>query len=119
MANSQLQVLVAHDGATITAAVADRDGNPIPFANVVVVAAGTSSETEFASALSWGQADQTGVYTSPALAPGKYRVLATDAPLSRAYESVNRLWNARARASDIELGAGQNVQVKLDPTDLQ
>jgi hypothetical protein len=60
VAGTGLRVTVGQDGATLTASVADRDGNPVSDASVVVMPAGASSEGVLAARIVSGQTDQTG-----------------------------------------------------------
>ena len=48
-------------------------------------------------------------------APGKYFVLATDAEVDKSPESIGKLWNARNRAKEIEVGPNATVNVTLEP----
>jgi hypothetical protein len=116
--NAEIRVVLARDGATIAVTVADKDRNPIPYANVAIMPAKAASPAELASGLKWGEADQLGLYTSATLAPGKYYVLATESPISTTYESINHLWLNRSRAAEVEAGAGQGLQVTVEPTKL-
>jgi hypothetical protein len=101
-----LRVILAHDGARITAqASADTW--------VVVVPAAATTEIAVADTMVWGRGDATGTWTSPLLAPGKYLVLSSSAPVDRSVESVERVFRSRSKASEADLGPGANVSVKL------
>jgi hypothetical protein len=115
---SEIRVLVGRDGSSINAAVTDKNGNPVPYANVACMPASAGSELDLAAGLVWGQADQQGGYESGTLAPGKYYILATEAPISMTYEDVHRLWKARSQAAEVELATGQTLHVTLGPARL-
>jgi hypothetical protein len=46
------------------------------------------------------------------LAPGKYRVLATNETIDLFANRVDKLWAAQSRAQEVEIAANSNVQVK-------
>jgi len=62
--------------ATIAVTVADTEGKPIPQASVVLIPEGVTSAPDLSRMSVHGMTDQNGSYSSPPLAPGKYRVLA-------------------------------------------
>ncbi len=113
---AELRVIVAHDGATLNAKVADKDGKPIPDAIVVLIPKHVGTETDLAALRTVGQCDQYGNYSSPAFAPGPYYVLATPSPVTDwSPESIGALWRARLKAREIDLGPNSAVQVTLEP----
>src|SRR5207237_6720797 len=81
-----MRVTLAADGGVISAKVADRDGNPLGDSWVIVMPGQVASEAMLASAFVSGQTDQTGAWKSRALAPGKYYVLAKDAPPDKSHD---------------------------------
>jgi len=64
----------------------------------------------------WGRSNDSGVWNGPLLAPGKYLVLASLAPVDRSFEAVGRLYAARGSAQEVDVGPGATVPVKLSPT---
>jgi hypothetical protein len=80
--------------------------------------ADSNSEASFADTLISGQTDQNGTYTSVALAPGKYYVLASPMAIDKSPESIGTLWHARSHATEIDVGANATVQLTLTPTTL-
>ena len=80
MPGTGLRIIVARDGATLTALVTGKDRNPVPDRNVLLMPAGITSEGMLAAAMVTGQTDQAGRYKSRTLAPGKYYAAATAEP---------------------------------------
>jgi hypothetical protein len=118
LANATLRVVVGRDGGSISAKVADKDSHPVSDANVVVMPAESSSEASLAAALRSGQTDQNGLYLSGSVAPGKYLVLASAAPVDMSPESIGSLWRALTHAQEVEVAPNQTVQVAMDLTTL-
>jgi hypothetical protein len=114
-----LRFVIAHDGGTLTARVADKDSNPIPDAYVAIVPESAATEAEMSAAMTVGQTGLNGVYSASALAPGKYRVLATNETIDLAANRVDKLWAAQSGGQEVEVGANASVQVKLEPQTLQ
>jgi len=113
-----LRVVVGHDGAQIKARMRDRNGKPVPGATFVVMPALFASESELASALQTGLADQNGNYESTrALQPGKYYVLALTQPLPEPLpaDQVIRLMNLRTHAREVTLEPGGTAELDLEP----
>ena len=112
-----LRVILARDGGKISAKVADKDGNPVADANVVILPESAASEAVLAAQMVSGQVDQNGAWTTNMLAPGKYYVLATQGPVLKSPEIVNKLWLARSKAKEVDLAPGATAQVTLSPLD--
>ena len=74
--------------------VVDKDNNPVTDANVFVIPQHVASEPELAMKMVSGQVDQHGVYASQALDPGKYLVVAGDAPRDFTPETIGKLWTS-------------------------
>jgi hypothetical protein len=113
-----LRVLLAHDGATLNARVADGDGNPLPDIHVIVFPAEVSSPAMLQAALTSGDTDQTGSYSSQPLRPGKYLVVATTGRIDATPESIDHLWRSRDRFQEAELPPNGSVQLSLAPQPL-
>ena len=116
--NASLRLVVARDAGSIGAKVADKDGHPVGDANILVMPAESNSEASLAATLISGQTDQNGTYVSGSLAPGKYLVLASGAPVDLSPESIGNLWRARPHAQAVEVQPNQAAQVTLDLTTL-
>jgi hypothetical protein len=102
----ELRVILGRDGARISAQAE-------PDSWVVAMPATPSSPIAAADTMVWGRADATGMWTSPLLAPGKYLVLAGSAPVDRSMEAVERVFQSRNKASEVELAPGGTGVVKL------
>ena len=115
---ASMRVVIGHDGAHIKARVRDRNAKPIPGATVVVMPAVFASESELASALQTGLADQYGTYESTrALPPGKYYVLALTDPIPEPLPAnhVDHLINLRAHAREVTLQPGGTADLDIEP----
>jgi hypothetical protein len=111
---SALKIVVAGDGAAITAKVADKDGNPVPSATVWFLADTARTAAELETVLTSGATDAAGQCTSATLPPGKYTVLVTPDPLDRTAANIDRLWSVRAKGTEVELGPNGSKQVIHD-----
>ena len=115
--SAAIRVRVGSDGGAASIHVADKDGNPVPNASVAIMPASAAWELLLASQIISGQADQTGNYTSSTLPPGKYGVVAIQAPIDTRYESIHALWSLRgSKTTEIEIAPGANLEVTLEPT---
>jgi hypothetical protein len=115
---AKLRIVLARNGGTVSARVADKDGNAISDARVLVLPISVASEAALASAIVSGQCDQNGTWTSTMMAPGKYYVLALARPHDNSPESIAKLWGSRTHFKEIELAAKGSVQVTLAPMSL-
>jgi len=115
MSGAGLRIVMAHDGATITVQVNDKDGNPGADLRVLVIPGEVRSEGELAARLVQGGTNQMGQYTTQTLPPGKYYVVATDETVDPTPESIGRLWKSRNRYREVDLPPGGSAQVKLEP----
>ncbi|MFN3324384.1 MAG: hypothetical protein ACK5AZ_12885 [Bryobacteraceae bacterium] len=86
--NASLKIILARDGATLSAKVADREGNPVADSHVVLLPASAASEAALADTMILGQTDQNGAWTSARLAPGKYYALARRTAPDKSPESI-------------------------------
>ena len=114
MEGSGLRVVVARDGGTLAARVADKDGNPIADARVVLFPADAASEGALAATMVTGQTDQLGRYTSKILPPASYYVFAGEEDFDASIESVAKLWRSRTTLQKVELAPGGSPQVNLE-----
>jgi hypothetical protein len=108
-----LRIVLARDGGSVSAKVADKDSKPIADAQVVVMPASVASEGALAAAMVSGQTDQNGTWSSALLPPGKYYVIATQFPVDKTPECIGKLWRSRNNAEEVEIGPGRTVQVAL------
>lgn len=111
-----LHVVMARDTATIGVAVTDSDGKPVPHATVVLIPNSVTSAPQLSRDSVHGMADQNGSYTSPPLAPGKYRVLATAQTVRWGVpEDLERVLLVLFQAKDVEVAPKAAAQIKLEP----
>jgi hypothetical protein len=115
MGEASLRIILARDGAVLTAKVADKEGRPVTDAWVYAIPADAASEAEVADRLVSGQTDQDGVFNSKPLAPGKYSVIAGTTVINKTPESIARLANSRNQATEIDLSPGAVQTVTLIP----
>jgi hypothetical protein len=117
MGNAALHIVIGREGGFVAARVSDKDSNPVAQATVIVAPDGVRSEAEFAEAMTVGQTDQTGIFNTAALAPGKYFVW-TSGAMDYTPETIGRLFRARTKAKEVEIGPDRTVQVTLSPMEL-
>ncbi len=115
----ELRVVLARDGSTIAARVADKDGKPVPDIKVVILPAAVPTEASLPDVWAMGETDQDGNYSYGPLRPGKYFVFATAARVDRSVESVAKVWNLRSRLEVVELGPNAQVQLNLAPVAIE
>jgi hypothetical protein len=102
-----LRVILARDGGHITL-------RTDPEAWVVAVPASATTEIDVADTMVCGRADAAGTWISPLLAPGKYLVMTSPAPVDRSVEAVERVFRARSKAQEVDLTPNGSVVVKLN-----
>jgi hypothetical protein len=115
LGGGSLRITMAHNGATLSVAVADKDGNPGADLRVLLFPAEVRSEDMLAARLVQGLTNQAGRYLSQMLPPGKYFVMATEESVDATPESIGRLWSARNQFQAVDLTPGATAQVKLEP----
>lgn len=112
---AHLRVVLGRDGGFLKARVADKDSNPVSDCFVVLMPADALSEPALAAQMIIGQTDQSGVYSSNALAPGKYFALVSARSFNKSPEDMTKLLQARNHAQEIEIAAGTTVSTTLAP----
>jgi len=118
MGNAGLRITLGRDGGSVSARVADKDGNAVADCNVVILPPESDGEAALAGAMKRGSTNQVGEWQSPTLPPGKYFVLATNDMIDKSPEVIGKLWKARNRGAEIEITAGGKASVKLAPQSL-
>ena len=113
--DQRVRIILAHDGGKVKASVEDREGKKLADQYVIVLPKEIRSEAELADMAVSGQTDQNGAWTSVALAPGKYYVLASRTPFDRTPETIGRLWGARDKGKEVELAPGATVEAVTSP----
>jgi hypothetical protein len=95
--------------------VRDKSGKPVPEPFVFIFPAGAASEPALATSLISGETDRLGRYYSRALAPGKYRVLASTTALDGSADCIGKLLRARSWAKEVEVLPGGVAGIDLLP----
>ena len=114
--SNTLHVVMATDVATITVTVADIDGKPVPNATVMLIPDSVTTPSMLSRISSRGRTDQNGSYTSPPLAPGKYRVLATTQTVRwSAPGDLERVLLSQFHAKDVDVAPNATLQVSVEP----
>lgn len=118
LGNATLKVVVARDGGTISARVADKDGNPVESASLCFLPAEAGTPAELETVFACSSTDAAGIGASGTLRPGKYRVVATSALMDHSVASIDALWGARLKGYEVELPPKGSVQVSVQPAPL-
>jgi hypothetical protein len=111
--DAQVRVVVARDGGFINAKVIDKNESPVANAYVLIVPSSATSENDIAETMISGQSDQNGAYTSRAIPPGKYYVLAASERVDPTPENITRIQLLRSHAQEVEVGGGATMQVTV------
>lgn len=110
-----LRIVLAHDGGTLTARVADKESKPLADQYVILFPATSITEAVLAESVVSGQTDQNGAWTSPMISRGKYYVIASRTPFDRSPETLTALLRGRQKAKEVELDAGRlNVDLTIE-----
>lgn len=113
-AEGRLHIALACDGASLTARVTDRDGNPVSHVNLYVLPAEAPSAAALSDLLKQAEVQNGWSGIVQPLPPGKYLVLACDLELDGTAEPILKLWRSRPKAKEVEIGAGESAQVTLE-----
>jgi hypothetical protein len=108
-----LHVILAHDGGTLSAHVADKHGKPLADHFVMLLPATSITEAAVAETVVSGQTDQNGAWTSPMVAPGKYYAFASPTPFDRSPETVTAILRGRQKAKDLQLASSDHQTIEL------
>jgi hypothetical protein len=105
----------------MSARVRDSNGSPVSGLTLYLMPAGAESEGALAGNLR--SAKVVGGWSAllSGLRPGKYLALATDVNFDPKYapaDQVERLWQARGGATEVEIGPGASVQITIKPVAL-
>jgi hypothetical protein len=113
-AEGRLHIALACDGGSLTARVTDRHGNPVSHVNLYVMPQEAGSAAALHDVLRHAEVEKgwSGVVTP--LPPGKYLVLACDLETDGTADPILKLWRARSKATEVEIGPGQTAQVTLE-----
>ena len=111
-----LHIVVGSDMATLNVAVNDHEGKPVPYTTVMLIPDSVTSPATLARNAIHGIADQNGVYSSPSLPPGKYRVLATNSTVRWGVpEDLEKVMLVLFQATDVEAAAKSTTKIALEP----
>jgi hypothetical protein len=110
----RLSLMLACDGASLTARVTDRDGNPISNVHLYVMPDAVASAAALADVLQTSEIENGWSEAIKPLPPGKYLVLASDIELDGTAEPILKLWRARSQAKEIEIGPREAARITLD-----
>jgi hypothetical protein len=113
-AEGRVRLVLACDGGSLTARVADSDGNPVSHVHLYVMPADTPSEAALSSSIQSSEVEKGWSGVTGPLPPGKYLVLASDLELDGTAEPIVKLWQARPKAKEVEVGPHAVVQVTLE-----
>jgi len=113
----RIEIVIGCDGGGLVAKVVDRDGNPVSHVSLYLMAAEADSAAAMAMSLRRTEVSQGVSAPLSGLAPGKYLALATDFDLSQdaSADEMDKLWAARSRAQEVQIGPGATVHVTLTP----
>jgi hypothetical protein len=110
-----LEVILAHDGGTLHARVADDKGEPIGEATVVLIPKAAATNMELADTRLVGITNNRGETALASVPPGEYWALATDDYFTDyAVETITALFEARSKAEEVNIGPNASVNVKLE-----
>ncbi len=113
---AELRVILNHDGGFLKTRVTDDKGEPVADAHVIIFPKQAASSFALAETRTTGRTDQNGEYTSGALAPGAYYVVATAQDLTDfSPETINKLWNARLKTDEVVIAPGATKELALQP----
>ena len=110
----QLRFTIACDGGSMTARVTDRDGNPVSNATLYVIPADVDSPGLLSQVVRESDVAKGWSGKVAALAPGKYLVLACELENDSSEDAISKLWQARSRAKEVEVGAGEAMQATVE-----
>jgi hypothetical protein len=119
MGDAGLRIALSQDGGSITAQVADKDGNPVPDCTVVLMPASAPNEAALSVAMITGKSDLRGTWSPPVMAPGKYYAVATNDMVDKSPECMAKLWRMRTGAPEVEVSASGNAPVSLTPKSIE
>ena len=115
----ELRVVIGQEGPTIAARVLDARNEPVADSSVIIAPVSAATESDFAAVMTRGETDQAGVWISPSLAPGRYKVAAAGFLVDQSAETVGRAWRLIQGAEIYELGPKARVEVRLKPGEVE
>jgi hypothetical protein len=106
-ATGDVRVILALDGAQIVV-------QSEPDTWLAAFPASAATEIDIADTVVSGRTDDSGVWTSPVLAPGPYLILSSPVPIDRSVECIGRLYRSRSNAQQADLAANSTVTTTLN-----
>jgi len=110
----RLHIALACDGGSLTARVTDRDGNPVSHVHLYVMPEEAGSAAALHDVLRQADVENGWSEIVKPLPPGKYLVLASGLETDGTAEPVLKLWRARSKAKEVEIGPGETIQITLE-----
>jgi hypothetical protein len=115
-ASGTLHLVMASDVSTVAVSIKDALENPVTGATVILIPESVTAAPALARLAVHGNADQNGKYTSPPLAPGKYRALATTQTVRWGVpEDLEKVLLAMYQAKDIDVAPKSAAQITVEP----
>ena len=115
-ASGTLHLVMGTDVSTVAVSIKDALENPVSGAAVVLIPESVTAAPALARLAVHGNADQNGKYTSPPLAPGKYRVLATTQSVRWGVpEDLEKVLLAMYQAKDLDVAPKSAAQITVEP----
>lgn len=111
---SRLRIVLAQNPGYARFTVRDADGDPAPDAYVYLIPDGVFAPADVAARMRELRGDQYGVFLSNEQPPGAYQVTAMPQKITPAPEDIALLNAARPTAPEVELVAGETVELELE-----
>ena len=118
-AGQRLHLAIACDGGSLAARVTDGNGNPVSHLRMYVMPSETPSAAALSGDLMEGDVDNGWSEVVKPLAPGKYLAMACELETDGTAAPIIKLWQARGKAKEVEIGAGQKAQITLESIELR
>ncbi len=116
--NAELKIIIGRDAGSLTTTVRDQEGKPVSDVWVVVFSAEADSESALAKSMDANVTGPSGALTFGTLAPGKYLVIASSTWMDQGGDMLGRIWRARNKAKEIDVGPRATVDINLPPSDI-
>lgn len=113
-AATRIRMVIACDGGFLTARVVDKAGNPVSDVTLYAIPSAASTPEVASDQMQWGQVEKGWASLRDPLPPGKYLVLATNVEYDGTLDPFLKLWGARSKAKEVEIGPNAMVQVTLE-----
>jgi hypothetical protein len=117
-AAGEVHVVYGTDGGKVQVKATGKEDKPAADVQVMIYPRSVANEGALSAQVVRGRTDQDGLYTSPALEPGKYFVIATEMRVDHSADRIARLWSARSKAKEVEIPAKGMAQVTVEAVDV-